>query len=289
LKKGLAIERAVLAPNHPALFLSIAGVASCLSEEKKVTEARSHYEYLLAHVTRPGSRRAQVRLNYGNFLNRLVGDREGAIKYMTLALEDSRQVFGDADEHVVRIRSALAQTLHELGQSTAMLAQADAAIAACAASAATPPNLIIMHVLRAQALVSLKRYREAEAAAHRALAMYQQSNEPELQQINALGVLGNIQWLEGRLDKAQATYERSLALLSTDPDEHDARAMTSYRVAQMMVERTPRGRAFDPRACGLARQAVEGLRQADKTWANHLREVEAFWASPRLKSCRPRS
>jgi tetratricopeptide (TPR) repeat protein/tRNA A-37 threonylcarbamoyl transferase component Bud32 len=289
LKKGLAIERAVLAPNHPTILLSIAGVASCLSEENKATEARPYHEYLLAHVTRPGSRRAQVRLNFGNFLNRLVGDRDGAVKYMTLALEDSRQVFGDADEHVVRIRSGLAQTLHEMGQSAAMLAQVDAAIAACAASAATPPNLVIMHVLRAQALVSLKRYREAEAAAHEALAMYRESNEPELQQINALGVLGNIQWLEGHLDKAQATYERSLALLNTDEDEHDAQAQMSYRVAQMMVERTPRGRAFDPRACVLAKRAVEGLRKADKTWANHLREAEAFWASPRLKPCRSRS
>jgi tetratricopeptide (TPR) repeat protein len=288
-KKGLAIQKAVLAPTHPSLFTSMANLALCLTDDNKPAEARTYHEYLLAHVTRPGSRRAQVRLNFGIFLNRMIGDRDGAIKYMTLALEDSRQVFGDADENVLRIHSNLAQTYQEMGQSTAALAEVDAAIAACAASAAMPSNLVVMHVLRAQALVSLKRYRDAEKAARKALAMYQQSDEPELQQINALMILGNIEWLEGRLDKAQATYERSLALLSTDPDEHDARAMTSYRVAQMMVERTPRGRAFDPRVCGLARQAVEVLRKADKTWSNHLREVESFWASARLKPCRPRS
>ena len=164
LKRALKIDQAALAPRHPNLMGDYANLAQCLAEERQPEAARPYFDYLLANVTQPGSRRAQVRQNFALFRWNQFGDLDQAIRYLRLASDERATVFGDTHERTVRTRRNLAEALRKNGQPAQALAEVDGIIAACTAKAAAPPNLVDAHIIRGEALADLRRWAEAEQA-----------------------------------------------------------------------------------------------------------------------------
>jgi tetratricopeptide (TPR) repeat protein/predicted Ser/Thr protein kinase len=293
LEKARKINQAALPPGHPALLGAFANLAQCLADENQPVQARQYYDYLLAHVTKPGSRRGQVRQNFGLFLWNVNGDLDGAIRYLRLSAEDRSAVYGDTHERTVRTRRNLAEALRKNGQPAQALAEVDAIIAACAAKGATPPDLVDAHAIRGEALADLGRYREAEQAARVAIAMIEKAGPPprdrDIAQSGALSLLGRAQQGQGHAVIAASTFERVIALQPPGDDGREARAESSYFLARVLLELEARGRPASSRVCTLAKTAVDGFRASTKQFEPELRAALALWGSPQLKSCRPRS
>jgi tetratricopeptide (TPR) repeat protein len=293
LEKARKINQAALPAGHPAVLGAFANLAQCLADENQSVQARQYYDYLLEHVTKPGSRRAQVRQNFGLFLWNVNGDLDGAVRYLRLATEDRRAVYGDTHERTVRTQRNLAEALRKNGQPAQAIAECEGIIAACAAKGASPPNLVDAHIIRAEALADLGRHREAEQAARTAIAMVEKAGPPprdrDVAQSGALSVLGRAQQGQGHTSLAASTFETVIALQPPGEDGRDARAEASYLLARVLLEQEARGRGASSRVCTLAKTAVDGFRAATKQFAPELRAAEALWASPKLKACRPRS